>query len=74
MTESDSPPQLPSPTGPPQASSSKAPLTNVGESLGVTRWKKNKQFEQIDDDWDLWETLLSSLNTDKKKFHFLKFF
>uniref|UniRef100_H2LS65 Neuron navigator 1 n=1 Tax=Oryzias latipes TaxID=8090 RepID=H2LS65_ORYLA len=29
MTESDSPPQLPSPTGPPQASSSKAPLTNV---------------------------------------------
>uniref|UniRef100_A0A3P9HIX4 Neuron navigator 1 n=1 Tax=Oryzias latipes TaxID=8090 RepID=A0A3P9HIX4_ORYLA len=29
MTESDSPPQLPSPTGPPQASSSKGPLTNV---------------------------------------------
>lgn len=32
MTESDSPPQLPSPTRPLHPSSGKAPLTNVGES------------------------------------------
>uniref|UniRef100_A0A7N8X1H3 Neuron navigator 1 n=1 Tax=Mastacembelus armatus TaxID=205130 RepID=A0A7N8X1H3_9TELE len=32
MTESDSPPQLPSPTRPLYSSSVKAPLTNVGES------------------------------------------
>lgn len=31
MTESDSPPQLPSPTRPLHLSSGKAPLTNVGE-------------------------------------------
>lgn len=32
MTESDSPPQLPSPTRPLHPSSGKAPLTSVGES------------------------------------------
>lgn len=35
MTESDSPPQLPSPTRPLHPSSGKAPLTNVGESVGL---------------------------------------
>lgn len=48
MTESDSPPQLPSPTRPLHLSSGKAPLTNVGEfacSMVQTYSKKYFLFD-----------------------------
>uniref|UniRef100_A0A8D0AIW7 Neuron navigator 1 n=1 Tax=Sander lucioperca TaxID=283035 RepID=A0A8D0AIW7_SANLU len=44
MTESDSPPQLPSPTRPLHPSSGKAPLTNVGESAPFPRISRSNSI------------------------------
>uniref|UniRef100_A0AAQ6A2A2 Neuron navigator 1 n=1 Tax=Amphiprion ocellaris TaxID=80972 RepID=A0AAQ6A2A2_AMPOC len=45
MTESDSPPQLPSPTRPLHPSSNKTPLTNVGESAHSQIRKLRRELE-----------------------------